>query len=990
MDRRLERSGDLCKGTHRHRHRHDFDMRKVGHHNRIYLDDKTNEQTDTRDVISKSVPLRQSLVLQATFRCVPAATSEEEDASRHQHYGWHLIDRHRLFIGRLVLLILLRRETRAAGCRPTHCHDSTMTHRGDDRNTSRLRTGISVMMLRRIILVGVAYRSCVGNIPTTHAFGGSSVRSIAKLWGASWRTHRERAFLHMSDQNDKGDDDDTIPTSTKSKKSNMNMFQWKSDDKLSSALGINPSDNHNTSTNNKQPQPPSTPPPASVWKTMLPFFAASNKKETTKTEPIKEASDGSIPNDAMSAQLAFGESDKSLTFEEFQRQYEADTVAYVPSSIQQPPDNVDDDVLIPYDAAARLAYDNTASDVQKSMTFAQFKTKYEADAIALVKSKNKPSSTRTPPQPKQTPPPPKETTKPVMTPVKVEISNEEKKEKEARNKMITDAGNKIVKEVVTPLFSNDIEHGVSADVIKGATIVGATLSVFTGGSLASAGAAGLGAAYVAVTPGLGGDCIRTVGSVAWNTTQLALQLYQKYETNQKLTSATKAFISTAIEVMAKDSDGNPVDIKGAIQKAVINADREQLAALDAGVNQLISEAEKAVEAAEQAMMEKQKEAEIEAIQAEIEAEEAQLEEASQLLEEARIAEERAAKKAKIAESARVKAQQLAQDAKLAKEVAAEQARVEEQAKVMEQAKIAKMASDKKAKAAQEARLKEKKIMAQQQAAALAKQKKEARMASEKATKEFRIAKAKSDEKQRMEAKARVTQAKAAEKARMEEEAKVVKAKAAEKARTEEEARVAKAKEGRRVAEEARIASQQAAKKARVEEEARIAKQKADEKARAVKAAKAEEKARRVEEALLAEEEARLAEEEAELSEEEMFESIRMAQSLDGPIAGARAMEDDWEAARQLAQDLAPANEAENKRKTSAKVTTSKVAETLNVVEKKEAGEKRRHEEIAVAARRAVDMYEAELAAKEQGENNARIPTSSATTKGGRMGSQSGT
>jgi len=843
-----------------------------------------------------------------------------------------------------------------------------MTHRGDDRTTNR--TGIGVMMLRRIVLVGVAYSSCVC-MTTTNAFGGSSVKSIAKLWGASWRTHRERAFLHMSDQSDKGDDD--TPTTSKSKgknkSKNTNMFQWKSDDKLSSALGINP-DDHNT---NKQPQPPSTPPPASIWKSVLPFFA---DKESTKSEPMTEdGADVSIPYDA-AAQLAFGESDKSLTFEEFQRQYEADTVAHVTS--KQP-----NNVSIPYDAAARLAYDNNASD-KKSMTFTQFKTKYEADAIALVKSKQ--SSTQTP-EPKQ--PPPK-FTKPVMTPVKVQISNEAK---EARNKMIKEAGNKIVKEVVTPLFSNDIEHGVSADVIKGATIVGATLSVFTGGSLVSAGAAGLGAAYVAVTPGLGGDCIRTVGSVAWNTTQLALQLYQKYETNQKLSSATKAFISTAIEVMAKDSDGNPIDIKGAIQKAVINADREQLAALDAGVNQLISEAEKAVEAAEQAMMEKQKEAEIEAIQAEIEAEEAQLLEASQLLEEARIAEERAAKKAKIAEMARVKAQQLAQDAKLAKEVAAEQARVEEQAKVMEQAKIAKMEADKKAriareKAAEEARLKEEKIMAQQEAAALVKQKEEARIASEKAAKDARIAKAKADEKARIEEKAMVTQAKAAEKARMEEEAKVAKAKAAEKARMEEEASVAKAKEGRRVAEEARIASQQAAKKARVKEEARIAKQKADEKARAMEAAKAEEEARRVEEDLLAEE-ARLAEEEAELSEEEMFESIRMAQSLDGPIAGARAMEDDWEAARQLAQDLAPANEAENKRKTSAKATPSKVAETLNVVEKKEAGEKRRQEEIAAAARRAVDMYEAELAAKEQGKNNARIPTS-ATTKGGRMGSKSGT
>jgi len=46
------------------------------------------------------------------------------------------------------------------------------------------------------------------------------------------------------------------------------------------------------------------------------------------------------------------------------------------------------DVSIPYDAAAKLAYE--ASD--KKMTYAKFKAKYEADAIDLVKSKRAPKS----------------------------------------------------------------------------------------------------------------------------------------------------------------------------------------------------------------------------------------------------------------------------------------------------------------------------------------------------------------------------------------------------------------------------------------------------------------------------------------------------------------------------------------------------------------------------------------------------------------------
>ena len=43
----------------------------------------------------------------------------------------------------------------------------------------------------------------------------------------------------------------------------------------------------------------------------------------------------------------------------------------------------DIDISIPYDAAAKLAFE--ASD--KSMAYADFKVKYEADAVALVKSK---------------------------------------------------------------------------------------------------------------------------------------------------------------------------------------------------------------------------------------------------------------------------------------------------------------------------------------------------------------------------------------------------------------------------------------------------------------------------------------------------------------------------------------------------------------------------------------------------------------------------
>lgn len=97
--------------------------------------------------------------------------------------------------------------------------------------------------------------------------------------------------------------------------------------------------------------------------------------EAAQAEPEVEETDISIPYDA-AAKLAYEASDKSMDFADFNTQYLADAVALVKS--KQPID-----VSIPYDAAAKQAYE--ASD--KSMAYDVFKTKYEADAVELVKSK---------------------------------------------------------------------------------------------------------------------------------------------------------------------------------------------------------------------------------------------------------------------------------------------------------------------------------------------------------------------------------------------------------------------------------------------------------------------------------------------------------------------------------------------------------------------------------------------------------------------------
>jgi hypothetical protein len=107
---------------------------------------------------------------------------------------------------------------------------------------------------------------------------------------------------------------------------------------------------------------------------------AKIEKDPEKIAPV----DVSIPYDA-AAKLAYEASDKKMAYPDFKIKYEADAVALVTSKQAV-------DIFIPYDAAAKNAYD--ASD--KKMAFAAFKTQYEADAVAMVKSKQQPATQAAP------------------------------------------------------------------------------------------------------------------------------------------------------------------------------------------------------------------------------------------------------------------------------------------------------------------------------------------------------------------------------------------------------------------------------------------------------------------------------------------------------------------------------------------------------------------------------------------------------------------
>ena len=85
--------------------------------------------------------------------------------------------------------------------------------------------------------------------------------------------------------------------------------------------------------------------------------------------------DVSVPYNA-AAKLAYETSDKTLSFDDFEQRYLQDSIAYVKA--KQPID-----VSIPYDAAAKLAYETS----DKSMTYDDFRVKYQQDTIEYIKSK---------------------------------------------------------------------------------------------------------------------------------------------------------------------------------------------------------------------------------------------------------------------------------------------------------------------------------------------------------------------------------------------------------------------------------------------------------------------------------------------------------------------------------------------------------------------------------------------------------------------------
>jgi hypothetical protein len=123
------------------------------------------------------------------------------------------------------------------------------------------------------------------------------------------------------------------------------------------------------------PSPKSYPPPEAILAKELAVEDSSSEEEAELVMEEDIVVDISIPYDA-AAKLAYEASDKSMAYPAFKTKFETNAVANVIA--KQPVD-----IRIPYDAAAKLAYDTS----DKSIDYLAFKTMFEGNAVADVIAK---------------------------------------------------------------------------------------------------------------------------------------------------------------------------------------------------------------------------------------------------------------------------------------------------------------------------------------------------------------------------------------------------------------------------------------------------------------------------------------------------------------------------------------------------------------------------------------------------------------------------
>lgn len=106
------------------------------------------------------------------------------------------------------------------------------------------------------------------------------------------------------------------------------------------------------------------------------------------------------------------------------------------------------------------------------------------------------------------------------------------------------------------LLSEELEKNTSETQIGGAAIAATSISLLQGGNIAVSGAAGLGAALLAVTKGPQGDLVRQVGDLAWNVGQRVVRLSEDPEFKDRMITMNAKVLTKAIDLLENNEEEN--------------------------------------------------------------------------------------------------------------------------------------------------------------------------------------------------------------------------------------------------------------------------------------------------------------------------------------------------------------------------------------------------------------------------------------------------
>jgi hypothetical protein len=295
----------------------------------------------------------------------------------------------------------------------------------------------------------------------------------------------------------------------------------------------------------------------------------------------------------------------------------------------------------------------------------------------------------------------------------------------------------------TPIFVKEVQSGVPADTIKGAALAGAALAFIASHGVLVTSAAGLTAAYIAISQGVAGDVLRTVGGITWDVTEAAANLYKMATSNEKIAGMSKELADRVIVAVETRQDRaatlQQTEIESNGDSQEVEEATEAYMESQEELTRVLLEAESAIDAADAAIARANETLGTDEFPEE---QDEKAEEESRLLaqEQARLADDE-----KVEEESRLLAQEQARLAEVEKAeeesrlLAQEQARLAEVEKVEEESRLL---AEEQARLAEVEKVEEESRLLAEEQARLAEEErvaKETHLEEEKLREEFRQA-----------------------------------------------------------------------------------------------------------------------------------------------------------------------------------------------------------------------------------------------------------